>query len=79
MLKEGMKTCTKCGVPQDEGNYFKHSSTKDGLRPWCKSCCAKHLRAYRAKEASFSIGSLKEDVDRPAIDKKLSQNWFDDL
>jgi hypothetical protein len=32
------KTCTKCGVEKDVGEFSKNKSEKDGLQNWCKSC-----------------------------------------
>lgn len=36
MLTE--KTCTKCGITKPIEEFYRKRSTKDGLRPECKSC-----------------------------------------
>jgi hypothetical protein len=44
------KRCTKCRKWKEESQYRKQSSTKDGLRPYCKDCELKYERErYRRK------------------------------
>lgn len=33
-----MKTCLRCSVSKDFGEFGKYSASKDGLRPRCKKC-----------------------------------------
>lgn len=33
-----MKTCTKCGVEKELGEFYKDKSFSDGLSYWCKKC-----------------------------------------
>lgn len=33
-----MKRCSKCSEIKFEEEFYKSSSTKDGLQPWCKVC-----------------------------------------
>lgn len=40
------KTCTKCRKVLSRTNFHNDKSTKDGLRCWCKACCAESQRAY---------------------------------
>ena len=45
----GMKRCTKCGVEQPLGNFYKAAGTRDGLRGDCKGCFqARAAARYRA-------------------------------
>jgi hypothetical protein len=84
-----MKTCKKCGKPQDEENFAKHSRTKDGLRAECRGCSTIYMRQYRAKNRAVSplpeeeaVRDTQEPVEKPAPEKliqKLSPNWLDDL
>lgn len=41
-----MKTCTKCGVPKEEGEFSKHS--KGNLRSDCRTCRSLQDREYRS-------------------------------
>jgi len=36
-----MKRCPMCKDELDESFFYKHTKTKDGLQPFCKSC---HLK-----------------------------------
>src|SRR6266566_4086586 len=33
-----MKTCSRCGIEQDESAFGVHSSSRAGLRAYCKKC-----------------------------------------
>ena len=37
-----MKTCTKCKVEKDLGEFYKHKGRKDGLQDECKSCVSEY-------------------------------------
>jgi hypothetical protein len=39
------KTCSKCGVEKDVGEFGKNKSRKDGLQERCKSCRKEHYEA----------------------------------
>ena len=41
------KTCSKCGVEKDVGEFNKNKSRKDGLQHQCKSCVNEHYKANR--------------------------------
>lgn len=43
-----MKTCPKCGITKERGQFNKKSKAKDGLNPWCKDCHYAHNANYRA-------------------------------
>lgn len=34
-----MKTCVKCKIDKSENEFNKSKDRKDGLNPYCKSCC----------------------------------------
>ena len=44
------KTCTKCGVEKDVGEFNKNKSRKDGLQHQCKSCANEHYKANREEK-----------------------------
>lgn len=53
-----MKTCTKCGVEKDEGEFYKYSennnghkrhSSKDGCVSPCKECFKEYRKNHREK------------------------------
>lgn len=33
-----MKTCSKCKETKDESQFFRKTSSSDGLQSWCKEC-----------------------------------------
>ena len=37
-VEEGMKVCTKCKTEKPKSEFYKHSTTRDGLTPRCKQC-----------------------------------------
>jgi len=44
------KTCSKCGVEKDVGEFYKRKNRKegkDGLRCWCKLCVSTQSKEYR--------------------------------
>lgn len=42
-----LKRCTRCGVEKPVAEFQKQSSSKDGLRSWCKACDAARQATYR--------------------------------
>lgn len=38
MIAVKTKVCTKCGETKEHGEYHKQSKSRDGLKPWCKTC-----------------------------------------
>ncbi len=44
-----MKTCTKCGIEKDEGEFGKNRHWKDGLQYWCKKCEKEYRIQYKNK------------------------------
>ena len=76
-----MKTCKKCGIPQDAECFVKQSRAKDGRKPWCKGCDVKYMREYRVRERILQDSLAVKDSDEPAVEvdlqDKLPQNWLD--
>ena len=45
-----MKTCTKCGVEKELGEFNKKKATKDGHRPACRGCQKAYSETNKARE-----------------------------
>ncbi len=41
-----MKICTKCGLAKDESEFHRQTTSKDGLKCWCKKCSKKIAHDY---------------------------------
>jgi len=48
-----VKTCSRCGVEKDKTQFDKHSSTKDKLQPWCRSCRNARRQELRIKKEGY--------------------------
>ena len=46
-----MKTCKKCGVEKEESEFYKGAQNKDGLKSWCKECCASYAKKYNLENS----------------------------
>lgn len=44
----GLKNCARCKEWKSESSFGKRTKASDGLDHWCRSCCRKHNRLYRA-------------------------------
>lgn len=52
-----MKTCTLCGEPQPEENFYKNAAAKDSLSSHCKDCAyIEHTRAWRQMRRQHGYG-----------------------
>jgi len=43
------KKCGKCKIKHPKENFYKDKNAKDGLRHWCKSCCANYRNTEKCK------------------------------
>ena len=66
-----MKKCSKCKITKDESEFYKKSTSKDGLDMQCKDCKNeynknhrenhnKHAREYRYRRGAKSMGENKD-------------------
>ncbi len=55
-----MKTCTKCKEQKPLAAFRKQSSTKDGLKYYCKDCDNKSAKSYYEKNKNKIVGKVKE-------------------
>lgn len=46
------RTCTRCGLQGDLGDFYRQSSRKDGLRSECKNCTKERNRRYYVEEGT---------------------------
>jgi len=44
------KKCIKCGTIKAINEFYKDKIRKDGIHCYCKTCCNKHAKSYRAKD-----------------------------
>jgi hypothetical protein len=68
-----VKVCKRCHVPKEIAEFSKQAATPDGLRLYCKSCCAKENKIYakknRARINSYQKQWLLDNPDK-AIHKR---------
>ena len=55
-----MKTCTKCKEQKPLAAFRKQSSTKDGLKYYCKDSVYKSAKSYYEKNKNIIVGKVKE-------------------
>lgn len=62
-----MKTCSKCKLTKESGDFSIKSSTRDGLSYQCRSCTNEYSTAYNAKRRAqgFKSGTSHWDKDNP--------------
>lgn len=46
----GSKICTRCNLPKELPEFSRDRRKADGLRPWCRQCCAEDRKARVASE-----------------------------
>ena len=44
-----MKTCTKCRIEKEEGEFGPWKYSKCGLSSWCRNCSSEYQKLVRAK------------------------------
>tara|TARA_R100000234_G_scaffold115481_1_gene91542 strand:+ start:625 stop:891 length:267 start_codon:yes stop_codon:yes gene_type:complete len=55
-----MKICTKCKEAKSLDCFRKQSSTKDGLKYYCKDCDNKTAKSYYQKNKGKIVDKVKE-------------------
>ncbi len=73
-----MKTCAKCLVSKDKGEFHKHKDSKDGLRYECKQCRNERCREERRTKPEQHKQTCKNWLNKPGkkrqkLDK--TQEW----
>lgn len=64
-----MKTCSKCVVEKELGDFSKAKNRKDGLQSYCKTCQQDHNRKYRqeTKEAKSEYDRKYNQENKESI------------
>lgn len=68
-----MKTCTKCGNPQEENQFGKLTKAKDGLRSWCKTC---QREDSKKREASYNAYRRQYRLEHQEESKAKKKDYF---
>jgi hypothetical protein len=74
------KTCTKCWKDKHTSEFYKSSSSHDGMRPECKACAKERHKGYVPKEKrstsknriytlKYKYGLTVEDFNRMVEDQ----------
>lgn len=53
--------CTKCGEIKASKHFYKHKTSKGGVRPRCKSCCSEESRVTRLRN-DFGLSVAEYDA-----------------
>lgn len=54
-MKEGLKTCARCGNSQVCSNFHRNRRAKDGLASYCKDCIRRYQRKCEEKKKGCKI------------------------
>jgi len=69
-----MKTCTKCGIEKDFGEFGKEKLGKDGLKSSCKMCLNSKTKIWKLKNKDKLLENdklwRKENPDKVAYKRK---------
>ena len=67
-----MKTCTKCGVEKDEGEFSKNTKNPSGLQCHCKSCYRQWREFNREKKAASNKRWAEANSERLKAERKAN-------
>lgn len=70
IFKKEMKFCVKCKNNKNEGGFYKHSASSDGLNSWCKECNLKATKQTAQKYKERNLLLSKNEIVLVAIKKK---------
>ena len=69
------KYCPRCEATKPASEFHKHSKTKDGLQPKCKSCALEMAReAYRRNPDAVKRAAKKWAEKNPSRRKEIAYN-----
>jgi hypothetical protein len=54
-----MKLCRKCLVEKLRSDFYRETSRKDGLHPWCKGCTREYGRVYRGRVGRRELDKIR--------------------
>ena len=72
-----MKTCTKCKETFPFSEFRNQSSTKDGLKYYCKECDDKTAKRYYEKNKKKIIGKVTQwQKDNPDKVRDYKKSYY---
>ena len=72
-----MKICTKCKEQKPLAAFRKQSSTKDGLKYYCKSCANQTAKKYYEKNKNKIINKVTQwQKDNPDKVKGYKKSYY---
>ena len=72
-----MKTCTKCKEVLPFSEFRKQSSTKDGLKYYCKKCDNEIAKKYYEKNKNKIVSNVKQwQKDNPNKVKEYKKSYY---
>jgi hypothetical protein len=72
-----MKTCTKCKGTFPFSEFRKQSSTKDGLKYYCKGCDDGVAKKYYEKNKNKIVSSVKQwQKDNPSKVREYKKSYY---
>ncbi len=72
-----MKICTKCKEEKPLGDFRKQSSTKDGLKYYCKECDNRIAKKYYEKNKGKIVNNVKQwQKDNPNKVKEYKKSYY---
>jgi hypothetical protein len=71
-----MKTCSKCKVTKNITDFYKKSTSKDGLRSECKLCNREFSKKYKVNWYLTNKERLKNNKDIESI-SKYHKKYYD--
>tara|TARA_Y100001973_G_C5080122_1_gene272046 strand:+ start:72 stop:365 length:294 start_codon:yes stop_codon:yes gene_type:complete len=72
-----MKVCTKCKEQKPLTAFRKQSSTKDGLKYYCKECDNEMAKSYYSKNKNKIVDKVKEwQKNNPDKVKNYKKSYY---
>jgi len=70
-MDDGTKVCTKCSERLPLDRFYRHSQSRDGLHPSCKTChnlvtrawCVKNAERQREYQRAFKAAEYRRDPE----------------
>lgn len=72
-----MIVCVKCGIEKEEKEFNKNKTSKNGIRPECKSCIKNYFDEYYLKnKEKLSEQKKVKYQNNPEVSKIMSREWI---
>jgi hypothetical protein len=79
IMQDQFKKCARCGFERPKTSFFKHSASKDGLQPYCKTCGAIVFNLWKAKHPERYKAYFKEYAKMNGVKHHITQAQRDEL